>query len=622
MPDLGFFVRLRRRLHGHEGGFTLIEMMAAIMILFIVLTSIAYTATIDFKYAALARQRQAANAYSAQYMEQARALAFSVLVKGMNSTSSQDPNFATDPNILTGASCTGQGAASPCIKVPDGTYEALDVNSGTNGNTANLSVSPLVPHQYTNKPSGSATTYTTDIYVTKYKNGSTGFRVVVVTSWSPADVRGVSASLPYQSIFSYTGGGCSIMGTKGHPFSGPCSAFLYSQSVVPQGTIKVAGTLAGSSLDNATLYLPATTANIQSEQIQIVQGVESTSGGSLTSTGNPAQTIGDVYMATEADNDLSQPSNPVSQKGVGLGSPAVVDTYGACGSGNDLVLGDSSESQIDVCKSAADLTTTDPNGAPGSSTTSSVDATKSPKCANQTDNQPCGYATSLSGGTKVIALKIMNGNTLVGTCNIVSVGTPTTASWTLADRTNPPDPTQSPYTTAQLQRNFPQVTIGCLPTSTVPANFNSLPAGFSGGKGFLVGIGNGFQGALTAEAGYTSGVSNPTGTMTGTAYYWNGSAYSSTVGGTPTLTFTDPTSGCVFTESAGQVIDPGAISVPPSTAGSVAGTISNSTGTFSPPLDGTYTLNVTCGPQTVANLTVTTNLGTATASTQYQPPGS
>ena len=68
-------VRLRARLYPDERGFTLLETVIAITVIFSALLALAYTATIGFGYESLARQKLTATGIADQIMEQVRGLA-------------------------------------------------------------------------------------------------------------------------------------------------------------------------------------------------------------------------------------------------------------------------------------------------------------------------------------------------------------------------------------------------------------------------------------------------------------------------------------------------------------------------------------------------------------------
>src|SRR6266568_5256808 len=92
-----------RRIHADDRGFTLVEVVFAITIMFVVLLALGYTATIGFSYESLAREKQTATGIADQIMEQARGLAWEKIVAGHRSS-----DLSGDANLVTG--CAGDAA--------------------------------------------------------------------------------------------------------------------------------------------------------------------------------------------------------------------------------------------------------------------------------------------------------------------------------------------------------------------------------------------------------------------------------------------------------------------------------------------------------------------------------
>ncbi len=97
--------RLRARMRG-ERGFTIVETMVAITVIFGSLTALAYTATIGFRYIAFGRDRTQATGYANEIMEGIRALPYSAITKGLNTS-----EYTSDPNI---ESCSGDYRLFTC----------------------------------------------------------------------------------------------------------------------------------------------------------------------------------------------------------------------------------------------------------------------------------------------------------------------------------------------------------------------------------------------------------------------------------------------------------------------------------------------------------------------------
>jgi type II secretory pathway pseudopilin PulG len=91
-----FLFGMRARLHD-EGGFSLLETVIAIGIIFGSLLTLALSTTTGLKYFGIGRERQAANQIANQLMEQTRGLAYHKITRGMQTSS-----LSSDPNLVTG----------------------------------------------------------------------------------------------------------------------------------------------------------------------------------------------------------------------------------------------------------------------------------------------------------------------------------------------------------------------------------------------------------------------------------------------------------------------------------------------------------------------------------------
>src|SRR5215207_4949438 len=99
--------RTRSRLHG-ERGFTIVETVVAMVVIFASLTALAYTATIGFRYIAYGRDRQQATGLANQIMEEVRGQAYSVITRGMSTADiTGDPRIVTCSTIKRFETCSG-----------------------------------------------------------------------------------------------------------------------------------------------------------------------------------------------------------------------------------------------------------------------------------------------------------------------------------------------------------------------------------------------------------------------------------------------------------------------------------------------------------------------------------
>lgn len=540
----GFFVRFRARVHRDEGGFTLIELMVALFILFIVMTSVGYTATIGFKYAAVARQRETAGGYAMKYYQESRALAFNTIKKGLSPA--LDPTYSTDTKIITdSATCASTGANAPCVKVPGVTtcgsatcYESLKITTDGTANTYSPQTPPLVPHQWAESvpagTSGSVTTYTSRVYVTTPSSSTctSCYRLVVVTSWDMPVDGGAATSVTYQSLMTNTSGGC--LGTASHPYSGPCGPYLDGQAIIPQGTITITPNTSGGTsilnvnLGSAVISLPENAANVQTSQIKLAQALMNASTVTLGLGTSAPTLVGWRYLAVQADNDAtlsgstSQTAN-LSSSADSSGSVSAVAGSSSLGTTSASSCGSISSNAICLSKANTD----DPSVGRGLATATVLDSGSS--SCNGVGTLPCGYSVSLvrSGSncpgsmSTCVVLHLYNGGTDLGTCTLVSIGAPATASSTLVKQTtgNPPVPE-----VATVTRNFGQVSFGCIPSLvTPPSGWNLTPSGFTGvgttNTGFLAAIQNGYSQGLQAAAGVASPTTSAT--VSGTEWYYN-----------------------------------------------------------------------------------------------------
>ena len=596
MLDVGPFRWARGRLPKDERGFTIIETVMALGILVIVMLSTAYTATIGFKYAGVARQRETAGGYAMKYYQQALALPFDAFKKGLNST--LDTTWASDVspagNIITSpATCAANGANSPCMKVPGlNTYESLQKTDGATGNPCDGSFSPMCPHVQTDSPpsgsSGSGTTYTSKVYVTNPPVSVCTplcYRVIVMNSWNRPVSAGAASTITYQSLMTFTGGSGACLGTSSHPFAGPCGKYLYGQALIPQGSITITANTAGGTsiqninLGNAMVLLPQDSTNSQSSQVSVVQGVTTTSGVSL-GLGTAAPTaVGGRYISAQADNDPTLPSNPSQTQDLTgtdtSGSVSAQSGSSSTGTISAVNCGTTSVNAICLTKAITDLT---------ASTTAAVAASSSPSCNGVTNGLPCGYSVSQvrsstgcpGGMSGCVVLHLFNGATDLGTCTLVSVGAPPGASYTQVSQNTTTTPQPQ---TAKVSRSFGQVTFGCIPSGvgTAPSNWNVLPTGFTSvgttNTGFLVAVKNGYAQTLQAQAGIASPATSAT--ASGTEWYYSPGVTPQT-GGTLSARLNNTTDSW---ESGGTAPS----KIPPAVAGAgtLAAALATTTDTYS-----------------------------------------
>ena len=446
-----------RRRTRDDKGFTLIEVMVALGLVFAAVTIAVAVVTRSMTYIGFARQRDTANSLADQTMEQLRALPFATVQAGLDNT---DLSTTTDTNILKGGS-GGCPSGSYCYKVAPSTQQCpsgVPAYGERIPHGANANITPLVPHQATQTVG--PTKFTVSSYISYLCDQLTTntYRVTVIVSWAASQVHGVNSQVTTQSVF-YSGGGC--ISAANHPFAAPCQPFFYSTADIQGASVGISGAIQGITFDSAqdppaSLDLPQFVSNLSVEQVSQTQGVSRTSGVTLDIDGSSPATSGYARDTTGADNDPAQPGQVYQQTSpnpkAGPGSASVSDS----GFGNSFTLTSS--------------------GGDTYGSTSTTSASASNPCANrsgtnQTDNQPCGNASSLQNGTMTALLRLKPPGGDLGNATLASVAAPATQSYGFTKRNVASQPTTCTGTAgdgcvhADAIRYLGTFTVGGLPSS-------------------------------------------------------------------------------------------------------------------------------------------------------------
>jgi len=606
--------RLRARSNSEEG-FTIIEMLVAMMVLAIVMTSLMYVMASSLKQVAFAKQRQTAAALVDKTMEQARALPYSMIQLGLDDhdvTSSSDSNISVSGSTYT--------------YTPTG--ETI-VHGNQNGNAscpgATVCQAPLVPHKST--ASLNSTAYTISTYVTNFSGSTGAYRITVVVSWSPSQVSGVSNQVSSQSVIYSPSNGC--LSDQTHPFSAPCQPFLYAQSSTGKGSITispVAGAsgnpIQGVNLTQAELDLAQADSAMQIEQTSKVEGSLTTSETAVNA--GSAQSSGATTVSSQADNDpatpaTTQPSCPSSQ-----GSTSTVSAFDPGGSGNGLSLTASSGDTGCTVSTAS---------ASSSSTPTCNDTTGTPL----NTGLPCGSGNiQQTGSSEAAGLTLGLAGVSLGSTSIASVGAAPSASKVFTSRLTSAG-TASCTTMgtssdgcvhSDAQRSLGTVTLGALPSGVI----SSLPNWGTGSSNFLVQLSN-YSDAVSAESGI--GAAAPcakqaatcSGTASGTLKYWNGAGYTTTTvnwGATaptttiPSVNVTSIVNGAAVNVTITNTLTFGATSTSTSGTSPCRTVECKATAQVTSPIQGDIIYTVTVAGSTVANLDINVNLGTLAVQTNYR----
>ncbi len=502
--------RIRARLHG-ERGFTLVETVIAIVLIFGSLTALAYTATIGFGYGNLAKQKQVATGIANQLMEEIRGLAYDTVAKGL--LTSNVPNG--DANIVACGTPTVYRYLSCSAGSTPGSGEKIVSSTSTTNPTV-----PLVPHQGTITGNGvpfSWSTYVTnDCAVVDASNGCPAlnpYRVTVLVTWTGG--RAAPNKLVSVQSLLFSPGGCRSTAT--HPFAAPCQPFFFGEATVPQSQITITA-VSPTGLPNTTfvsgdLLMGTLEANAQQEQLSQVEGGYAPVGVQLTD-GTSTQTAGGASETTTAADSDPGSSSVSTYATSTLTSPASSTTITTPSSGNTHI----------------DFTTPAGDTARSTSTTSAggSNVCPPPTATAETDLKPCGGARQQQGGTLSAAFTANNLSQPLGSTTLAQVGAaanlPNTVfenrvvSGTTGALCSPAANTDGCLEQTAIRR-FGTIGIGGLPSSvTAPAGWN----------GFFLTI-NGYQDQCVAAVGNqstTTIVPPPTATVTaGTISYWNGVGY-------------------------------------------------------------------------------------------------
>jgi type II secretory pathway pseudopilin PulG len=542
--------RLRARLDTDERGFTIIETMIAITIIFGSLTALAFTATSGFRYIALARERQSATGLATRVMEEARALDTASLAKGMR-----------DSDLTTLGVTDTTNLKSACAGDPAGTYRFLSCTGDKIVHSSySTTVTPLAPYIGTVAAGGAygyPAAYTWKVYVTNNDATKYPYAITVQVSWTAGAVGGVAKSIMVQGL-SFSPQGCAVT-TVTHPFSGPCQPYVTGSVTEAPGSVRVQGTVNGTAVD-ATLSLPYVQVSGAAEQVGQAQGYAAQGSGSSGSTilgGTTSNTLADGNPSTGTGTyDPASPATPPKTLTASAWSLPLVSS--------SLTLADTSSGSMGSSISTASA----------NSSSAKCPSTTSAWPLSENDGAPCAWARVQQNGALSTTLNIAT--PVHGDANEPAAGQGTVASVGAAG--TPTD--------AYLDRVLAGATAGRLDMSMSRTlgtmQFLAVPAGFTGGG----------LGSLDAAS---STALNNMSACTGGNYPMSVSSYSDSAAASAGLLATAPNAS-VATGSKVNFWDGAACHV---YNGGAAGTLNGSSAASVTPIPGfavTRTHAITTGP--------------------------
>ena len=280
----------RRALASHDVGFTLIEIIVAMVLVVIVMTALLGVLVSSLQTVAQARQRQAATAQATQTLERLRAIPYSALTIA-------DPAFWPPSPALDYVAVAGAVATfTPTAGLP-GVSETLVVNKYS-GTRAFVLVDGV--------------TYTVQTYVTRAMPigaGGQAYNLTAIVKWT-SSVNHTERRTVERST-AYSPSGC--LSTAQHPFSGPCQAYFTAQAGLSAGGFTVTNptdstaNIPGMDGRLLALDLPDLSANLQIEQTASGSAIGATSG--VRSVAGTTTTFGEVAAASSVDSDPSSIPN-------------------------------------------------------------------------------------------------------------------------------------------------------------------------------------------------------------------------------------------------------------------------------------------------------------------------
>ena len=468
--------RLRSRLQG-ERGFTIVETMVAITVIFSSLTALAYTVTAGLRYVALGRARIEATATANHIMEDIRGLPYDSVTGGLKTSDVVAEAGDANGHIV---GCSGTYKLDSC------TGDPLVSTAFAIGYTAEW----LVPHEGT--VSGRAADFHWSTYVTKRPataSDSFPYVVTVIVTWS-GGASGPGNVVRLQSQF-WSPQGC--LGTDTHPFAAPCNPFFYGVASVTPATITVNPTFAWHTVNlaEALLHFPGVEVNGQEEQVAEFSGsvtapyLETTVGATTTPTGQQT-------ASALVDNDPTTGTTTVGgATGTGAGADVGVyqtdpDPPGQIGMQTTMAGSNTLAIAASTAARSTDVTACLPWG------------------TRQNDRLGCLGASAEQGGTMRIRLPF-NHAIPVGEADLIRVLTPsagaTPSTYASIDRIAG-GVDQDGMIQAQAARRFGTIYLGGYPSSGLPVT--NRPAGLVTTLGdpanYCYRI-TGYTGSVTALAG-------------------------------------------------------------------------------------------------------------------------
>lgn len=601
------------RLRSDERGFSLLETVIAVTVIFGSLLTLSYAATIGFQYESLARQKQTATGIADQIMEQTRGLAWDRITAGHLSS-----DLAGDPNLVT--SCSGDAAGVyrllSCAAQTGrpGSGERVVAGASSCGSGSPDCVYPLVRH--TGQITQNSIAYTWSAYdtnncptvTTAGCTATTPYRVTVIVTWTGGRAA-PNKIVQVQSLF-WSPAGCRSTST--HPFAAPCQPFFLGVSSVAQGSINLAGTVVGTTFESGDLYTSGVQSSVQQEQLSQAEGSFSQSGVRLVDSLGATTAAGDIAASSAADTDPGTGASTWSEVTCGT---TVVCAGGSVSTG--------SSNSVVLTAPAGETARSDSTTAAGA-----ANVCPPPTDAGQTDGKPCSGSRIQQGGTLSAVLTLDGTAAPLGSATLARIlaaaGSP---NKTFSDRVQysgtglcSPIAGSDGCLEQTTTRAVGTVNVGGLPANVPAALPWTGPNEWNGYYFSIVGYTDGATAAVGTN-GSSTDVPAPTASIGvgGTVYCWNGLGYTPVLASSATpvacapFDFTWPVGVHLVRIRMTGTTSPAVITRSPQAA---ATSQTDVTAQITPP-GATVTYTVWVDGATVADVAITVNLNTLEARGSY-----
>lgn len=476
--------RLRARLRG-ERGFTIVETVVALGVIFASLSVVAYTVTTGLNYIAYSRERIQATGFANEVIEQIRSLPYSSIKRGIDGD-----ELTSDPNIVN---CSGTYRLESC------SGEAV-ISTDYAGGTV---VDWLVPH------TGAQDLESLDVdwatYVTNDDISTEAYNVTVLVTWSGGALPNASGNVVRVQSKFWSPTGC--VSSALHPFAAPCQPFFYGLAQAPAAKFTISGDLHQGyvSFTGASISLGGAEATAQQEQITNLDATVDASGATVN-----ADSEGTTELVVEADDDASSSATSTGGGTLGANSASVSAL-------NDTVTDCCDSIGIDITVPTGDL------GDVGASTEASSADTYAcpPNGTRENDGLGCSGARFRQGGAITAQLPFTHVVSSLGAANLLRITAPA-ATYTTAVAERDAVSGYDGLMDVSASRTFGTIQIGGFPTSGMTA-----PAGMSttatNDTNYCLRIANYTSSASVFAGPRTS--TDPTASLSGTLYYYSSGSF-------------------------------------------------------------------------------------------------